>query len=164
MFQPTSTLPSFTFGQFAVARKPIINGGAVRPIGLLFRIAFDRITVRCCGISCQSPAVRTPLFLRHKHSCVCVWGGGGGIHFSCTNWGSLSQLGHHEFWQNSWHSSSFMDGKIALYLTVNISGQVHSGSFLVLWSSNASWITGPSTFLRTTINNGHIQNAIQTNT
>ena len=27
-----------TFGKYSVARKPIINGGAIRPIGLLFII------------------------------------------------------------------------------------------------------------------------------
>ena len=25
-----------TFGKFSVSRKPIINGGAIRPVGLLF--------------------------------------------------------------------------------------------------------------------------------
>ena len=37
MFEPTST---FTFGQFSVARKPIINGGPIRPTGLLFKSQF----------------------------------------------------------------------------------------------------------------------------
>ena len=27
-----------TFGKFSIARKPIINGGAIRPTGLLFTI------------------------------------------------------------------------------------------------------------------------------
>ena len=35
MFEVTSTLPNFIFGQFPVARKLIINGGTIRPIGLL---------------------------------------------------------------------------------------------------------------------------------
>ena len=35
MFELTSTLPNFTFGKFSVVRKPIVNGGAIRPTGLL---------------------------------------------------------------------------------------------------------------------------------
>ena len=30
--------PNFTFGQFSAARKPIRNGGAIRPTGLLLVI------------------------------------------------------------------------------------------------------------------------------
>ena len=36
MFESTSALPNLTFGQFSVARKLIINGGAIRLRGLLF--------------------------------------------------------------------------------------------------------------------------------
>ena len=36
MFEQTSIWPNFIFGHFSVARKPIINGGAIRPKGLLF--------------------------------------------------------------------------------------------------------------------------------
>ena len=35
-FETTLTLPNFIFGQFPVARKLIINGGAIRSTGLLF--------------------------------------------------------------------------------------------------------------------------------
>ena len=35
MFKPTSTLPNFTLGKLSVVRKPIVNGGAIRPGGLL---------------------------------------------------------------------------------------------------------------------------------
>ena len=31
---------NFIFGQFSVARKLILNGGAIRPIGLLFSSKF----------------------------------------------------------------------------------------------------------------------------
>ena len=31
---------NFIFGQFSVARKLILNGGAIRPIGLLFLYCF----------------------------------------------------------------------------------------------------------------------------
>ena len=33
-----------TFGIFSVSRKPIINGGAIRPVGLLLIIIFDKIS------------------------------------------------------------------------------------------------------------------------
>ena len=35
MFEPTSTLPNFTLGKFSMVRKAIVNGGAIRPVGLL---------------------------------------------------------------------------------------------------------------------------------
>ena len=38
IYEPTST---FIFGQFSVARKLILNGGAIRPIGLLFSISIS---------------------------------------------------------------------------------------------------------------------------
>ena len=41
MFKSTSTWSNFTFGQFSVARKPIINCGAIRSKGLLFRYRYD---------------------------------------------------------------------------------------------------------------------------
>ena len=40
IFESTSTLPNFMFGQFSVTRKLILNGGAISPIGLLFGILF----------------------------------------------------------------------------------------------------------------------------
>ena len=40
MCEPTSTWHNFTFGQFDVARKPIINGGDTRPLVLLFNYGF----------------------------------------------------------------------------------------------------------------------------
>ena len=36
MYEKTSTLPNFIFGPFPVAKKLIINGGAIRPTGLWF--------------------------------------------------------------------------------------------------------------------------------
>ena len=38
---------NFIFGQFSVARKLILNGGAIRPIGLLYCLNFvkSRFTV-----------------------------------------------------------------------------------------------------------------------
>ena len=35
MLEPASTLPNFTLGKFSVLRKPIVNGGAISPGGLL---------------------------------------------------------------------------------------------------------------------------------
>ena len=43
-FQPTSTWPNLTFGRFSVARKPNIDGGAIRPTGLLFKYKVYRWT------------------------------------------------------------------------------------------------------------------------
>ena len=42
MFEPILTWPNFTLGKFSVVRKPIVNGGAIRPGGLLFRIWKER--------------------------------------------------------------------------------------------------------------------------
>ena len=41
IYEPTST--NFIFGQFSVARKLIINGGAIRPAGLLLGFGFGFI-------------------------------------------------------------------------------------------------------------------------
>ena len=38
MFEPTSTLPNFTLGKFSMVRKAIVNGGAIRPVGLLLSL------------------------------------------------------------------------------------------------------------------------------
>ena len=35
MFEPTLTLPNFTLGKLSVVKKPIVDGGAIRPGGLL---------------------------------------------------------------------------------------------------------------------------------
>ena len=44
IFELTSTWPNFIFGQFSVAWKLILNGGAIRPIGLLFiKVCMRRI-------------------------------------------------------------------------------------------------------------------------
>ena len=34
---------NFIFGQFSVARKLILNGGAIRPIGLLFPVVMGGV-------------------------------------------------------------------------------------------------------------------------
>ena len=39
MFEPTSTSHNFNFGTFSVARKLIINGGAIRPRDLWLKDA-----------------------------------------------------------------------------------------------------------------------------
>ena len=36
---------NFIFGQFSVARKLILNGGAIRPTGLLFIIKYVRLSM-----------------------------------------------------------------------------------------------------------------------
>ena len=41
-----------TFGKFSVSRKPIINGGAIRPVGLLFSIYAGSFTRRVL-MNCQ---------------------------------------------------------------------------------------------------------------
>ena len=40
MYETTSTLPNYIFGEFPVARNLIINGGAIRPTGLLSSLKF----------------------------------------------------------------------------------------------------------------------------
>ena len=42
---------NFIFGQFSVARKLILNGGAIRPIGLLFIICMREGFLTLYGIS-----------------------------------------------------------------------------------------------------------------
>ena len=48
---------SFIFGQFPVARKLIINGGAIRPTGLLFNIKKS-----FCNIKKSSSSIRNSFF------------------------------------------------------------------------------------------------------
>ena len=43
IFELTSTLPNLIFGLFSVARKPILNGRAIRPICLLFLNSWQTI-------------------------------------------------------------------------------------------------------------------------
>ena len=39
---------NFIFGQFSVARKLILNGGAIRPIGLLLFLMMPKIKNKFC--------------------------------------------------------------------------------------------------------------------
>ena len=42
MFEPTSTWPNLTLGKFSVVKKPIVNGGAIKPGGLLLDVLITR--------------------------------------------------------------------------------------------------------------------------
>ena len=53
---------SFIFGQFPVARKLIINGGAIRPTGLLFQFSVARKLIL------NGAAIRPTGFLFHATS------------------------------------------------------------------------------------------------
>ena len=48
IFEPTST--NFIFGKFAVARKLILNGGVIRPTGLLFIRVYSIVITFLCEI------------------------------------------------------------------------------------------------------------------
>ena len=55
---------NFIFGQFSVARKLILNGGAIRPIGLLFNEIVAFVNERMYILSNFTYFTRSPLIAR----------------------------------------------------------------------------------------------------
>ena len=80
IYEPTSI---FIFGQFSVARKLILNGGAIRPIGLLlcFRVVCPSVRPSVCpsfhlsrfrGTTLRAAPSKNYAFSTNYHACIAM--------------------------------------------------------------------------------------------